>query len=321
MLNTLKFIIIICFFYIFFTSTSQAEEKYIMKSGKIYYGTKEDENDTYVRIKDFDTQFIISLNKQEINTIEPLLLSIETNQGSQLSGFIISKNDKSYKIKTTDNIIIDIDRAKVRKISYTSEQENTWPNAQPTVSRVENNQKRNQINTNDDSRKYESKYSEDSTNKNKSELGDNFAYAGFALGTPAGINFVGAYHLDYATFQLSGAIGGVYSGAQSAFYLNLIEVLDNKISLKIGLCSGFRLEAQIDYHSEPFYRYDNYNKEYVLDYSEIKYVNQVDYYYYGGLVNINIYGFFLEAGISNGIYVGSEVQFLGQIGFNYRFDL
>ncbi len=317
-----KSVIFTFVFIIFCTLTNYeatAEDKYIMKSGNVYYGKLIKEFDNHYKIKEYESDLIIRLNKEQVDTIQPLLMVLKTDTDHEIKGYLINSNDEYYFLEASEGAQLDVEKSSIISIGYIDKEASSKP-----ISKIKNGEDTNS----DKSAQNFYEEQEHKANQNlknditetKLELGDNFAYVGAGLGTPAVFNIIGAYHLDFFTLQIHGGFGGQYSGAQSTFYFNLLEGFSNKLSLKVGVCSGYRHEAQKTYRRDYYLKYDSYSKSYITDYYESEYIQKEVYYYYGLSANLNIYGFFLEAGVSSGIYNGSEVQFLGQFGFNYRFD-
>lgn len=160
-------------------------------------------------------------------------------------------------------------------------------------------------------------YYEQPTKKYK----DNYAYIGAGLGTPSITNFIAGYHLKYFTFQIHGSIAGPYTGAQTTFYLNVLKGFSNSFSLKLGVCSGYWLRAKEGVFEDFYYVYDEFQQAYIKHSNKRDVIIKEGYYYYGASLNISIHDFFLEIGFSDGPSVGENDYIIGQIGFNYRFDL
>ncbi len=304
-------------------SNLMSEEKYIMKSGDIYYGEVISEDVNAFTIREYDSDFMIQLQKKQIEKIEPLYFNIITKNAFEIKGYIVEKHPEFLKVKTSDGVIFEVARAQIQQMTFIDDPIDTWPANEPKISKLSSNQIDNQ-NTEDikaKPQKYRGVPQVHLHEEEEKSLGDNFAFIGAGLGTPAVINLIGGYHLDFCTLRVHGSFGGYYSGAQSTVFFNLIELFSNKLSIKVGVNSGFWIEARKDEYPEYHYHKDR-NDRLVEVYTSYKeYIKKTGYYYYGGCVNLSIWGFFMEVGFSEGTGIGSTVLFQGQVGFTYSFDL
>ncbi len=303
-------------------SNLRSEEKYIMKSGDIYYGEVISEDANAFKIREYDSDFVIQLQKKQIEKIEPLYFNIITKNAFEIKGYIVEKQPEFMKVKTSDGVIFEVARAQIQQMTFIEDPTDTWPTNEPTISKLSTNQIENQ---NTEDLKTKPQYRDEAKvllpEKEKEVLGDNFAFIGAGLGTPAVINLIGGYHLDFCTLRVHGSFGGYYSGAQSTVFFNLIELFSNKLSIKVGVNSGFWIEARTDEYQEYYYLTDRNDKVRDVNTRYKEYIKKTGYYYYGGCVNLSIWGFFMEVGFSEGTGIGSTVLFQGQVGFTYSFDL
>ena len=130
-----------------------------------------------------------------------------------------------------------------------------------------------------------------SPKKNKIE-NNEYPMFGATLFMPGGLNFVGGYHYD--NFGAIGEVGyfpSVIFGFQIEFLYNLKS--SRQFEHNLGIGGGF---------------------------SYMFYDGEEDWGYLELLYNLNIYGFFIEAGLSigSGSYTNPQVRF--QIGYVYRFN-
>ncbi len=141
--------------------------------------------------------------------------------------------------------------------------------------------------------KIEKAVNNENIKKNYTEFGANF-------GTPAVFNIVLGFHSGNSGIRLSGMYLGSAYGIQASLPIKFYE--SENVYHAIALALGFS-------HIE--------TEETVLYY---KYTRAREWTYFSLSYNLNLYGFFLEAGLSVGDGGYSNPQLMFQIGYVHRFN-
>jgi hypothetical protein len=141
--------------------------------------------------------------------------------------------------------------------------------------------------------KMEKDASIDESKKNYTEFGAN-------IGTPAVFNLVLGFHSEKTGVRFSGMYLGDNYGIQASLPIKFYET--KNVYHAIALALGFsHLETE---ENSGFYSYTR-TREWV---------------YFSLNYNLNLYGFFLEAGLSVGDGAYSNPQLMFQIGYVHRFN-
>ncbi len=307
-MKVLQLLVLSVLFIISFTKRMQADEKIIMKSGEVYIGEMIDESDTYIQLRQMNSDITIKIEKSKISKIEPALCRLITNQNYEIYGNIIERQRMVYKVKTSDGVVIDVDRSGVLSIDYVNEEDfNNWTNPVSPIRKIEvqdetESNNSTDINKNIVQKDAYSKYYEQTYNQ-------NFPYVGITLGTPGMINAALGYHLDNIMFELKGGASDDYAGVQGSMLLNIYETDDCVFGMGIGLNFGMIS------HKRPSYEYHWYdNNDYVYD----------DYFFTGATFQIRWHGVTFDIGVATSImndnvYVDESFP-LGNLGYMYYFN-
>ncbi|HPI19980.1 MAG TPA: hypothetical protein PKY56_06375 [Candidatus Kapabacteria bacterium] len=135
---------------------------------------------------------------------------------------------------------------------------------------------------------------------NNENLKKNYTEFGANFGTPAVFNIVLGFHSEKFGIRFSGMYLGSSYGIQASLPLKFYESKD--VYHAIALALGFS-------HIE--------TEETVLYY---KYTRAREWTYFSLSYNLNLYGFFLEGGLSVGDGSYSNPQLMFQIGYVHRFN-
>ncbi len=312
-MKVLQLLVLSVLFFISFTKLIQADEKIIMKSGAVYIGETIDESDTYIQLRQINSEITIEIEKSKIDKIQPALCRIVTNQNYEIFGNIIERQRMVYKVKTSDGVVIDVDRSGVLSIDYVNEEDfNNWTNPVSPIRKIEvqdetKSNNSNDINKNIVQKDTYSKYYEQTYNQ-------NFPYAGITLGTPGMFNLALGYHLESIIFELKGGAGDEYAGVQSSMLLNIYETDDCIFGMSVGLSLGYmshkRKEHFYEIDGNSFRSYDKYFYD--------------KYFFTGATIRIQWYGVTFDIGIATSIMSDNpevdESFALANLGYMYYFN-
>ncbi len=304
-------------------SNLKADEKYIMQSGDIYHGEKIEENDTFIKIKQINSDISIEIRKSSIDEILPVMYRIITDKNYEIFGNVIERTQNWYKVKTSDGVVVDVERSGITSIEYVDEDKyDPWTNPVPSITKLNytntqnyssegniENSPINKINDNKNTRA-EDTYSQ----YYKKVEGIKTPFVGVSLGAPILFNLTLGYHYDDVIVDLQGGASDEYAGGRISLLLNLYETNNRKFFINIGLCIGYLSHKRVGYYVNKLGNTAYIDKIYYYD----------KYFFTGGLVQAQWYGFNLELGLgtsvmSDNIYVEDSI-FLFNIGYKYYFN-
>ncbi len=318
-MRALQLIIIFTILLLSIPVTMQADHKVTMLSGDIYLGEITDESNSYIELKLNNSDITIEIEKSKIESIKPALCRIVTDENYEIYGYIMERERRAIKVKTSDGVLLEVNPYDVTSIEYIDENEfNDWTDPVPHIRKIEtpevteeqepkiNNTdlKSNQPNVQNDSY---SQYYEQTLNK-------NFPYVGFALGTPGVFNLTVGYHTEHAIFELKGGAGDEYAGAESSMKLNIFETEKSEFGLNVGLNLGYMSHKRQEYDLLIVENYYIYTDEFVFD----------KYFYTGATFGIQCYGVTFNIGIAAAIMSDNpnidESFPLANLGYMYYFN-
>lgn len=288
MKNLKSLFLILCFQFIF-ASSLLADQKYIMKSGEEYYGEKIDETSETLVIKESISGTILKIPKENVYSSYVSFVEITTKDGYRTQGTLIESTDDLLILKNKEGILFEIKRSNVSEIDQLDE--HSFEDL--------------------DDRAFIGEY------------GDEFAMAGFSIGTPGMVNLVLGYHFDWFTIKAHGGSNGVFSGIQFGLLFNIYETDDNSFSIGLGVATGFWWESEKEMYVD-VYKYGN-NDEVLKIVRENMQVTD-KYYYMGSSIYVRYSGFYLEFGSSDSIMEDiiprdKQYESLINVGYTVNFDL
>jgi hypothetical protein len=296
----------LCLFllFMFFTLDAFSESVVELRSGTVLVGEIIQEDNLTLKLKTND-QVVVTIEKDKIIKISNAKLLIITKNGSRYVGEIIEENDSLIKLRTEDDLIMEIPKSQIQeKLSATTSDLN-----RPMPSYYTNSNQRSE---------WPYSYKQNSNANGglyymPTDYNLGHYNAGISLILPGGVNFVFGYTSNDVGFRLQGGyIGDIY-GLQGNFLLNLSQT--RNVEVNLGICGGFtHLREEITKTYSNSYYYEKYTTFIYPTYS-----------YVGLTLDVNIYGFFVEAGISVGdvdnYYSAIESpQLLFAIGYVHRFN-
>ncbi len=288
-MKILQSLFVILFFQILFTFSTLADQKYVMKSGEEYYGEKIEETDEILKISESCSGTILQLPKVNILSTHDSFVEITTKDGYRTQGMLIGRTEELLKLKYKDEIVFEIRRSNISKIKQLDEDSFDDLDDRAFIG----------------------------------ELGDEFAMAGFSLGTPGRVNLVLGYHLDWFTVKAHGGSNGVFSGIQFDLLFNIYETDDNSFSIGFGMATGFWWERK----KELFVDEDSFGNM-----GDVPQIVKEDmrvsdkYYYIGSSIYVRYEGFYIEFGSSESMIEDiiprkNQNEVLFNVGYTVSFDL
>jgi hypothetical protein len=227
-------------------------------------------------------------------------VEIETLDGRDISGFIIHSDDNSVRLQLAEGIEVDIKTKNIRKINkrYSTIHTTGGGELEAHISLV--NDSAFEASTKDGfplkiDRKNIMYYSFDN-------LSSQYPFIGLTLVQPGGFNLTGGGHFsDVLGIRATvGMVPGSMFGTQFnlLYSLSRLEHFESNISILGGYSI---IERGHDYYGQAV-------------------ENDMDWLYFGTSIDANIYGIFLELGLTVGSGYFSNPQLLFQIGYVYRFN-
>ena len=267
--------------------------------------------------------------------MQSLYLQIKNNSGNEQLGRMIAQDDASITIETKDGTQIKFDRKHISSINplqvKVKTTEDLWfqgfctnetdsiisliddSNAEYTIQKYKIVEKQLLIRETDkfsnnpygyfllDKQKFQNE------NRYKSEQNytpapafqessDEYPMLGLTFLTPGGINLFGGYH--YGKFTATGEIGFIPSS---------------------DLIMGFQVEFMYNLKSARHFEHNiGFGGGYT--YIEDQWSSPTEWAFFGLFYNLNIYGFFLEPGLTIGSGTYKNPQIVFQFGYVYRFN-
>jgi hypothetical protein len=256
-MKMLKTLILFFAVQMLFALSVHADEKYVMKSGDVYFGEKLSETETTIKLKEFDSGLTVEINKSLIEKTLPLLCSIETTNGYEIIGSIVDRTNGTYKITASDGVVLEIEQSQIAKVTYFEEDEVSWPVTKKTIQIIDGNQNL-QLDKNDRKQEHPENYLYDmqvnQQYQNPNQLPDyyrntysgNFGYLGFRIGTPGLFNLAVGLHTKDLEFALLGGAGGELLGLQGSILFNLYTTENYLFSINAGICLGYQAEKKTE---------------------------------------------------------------------------
>ncbi len=318
-MRALQLIIIFTILLLSIPVTMQADHKVTMLSGDVYLGEITDESNSYIELKLNNSDITIEIEKSKIESIKPALCRIVTDENYEIYGYIMERERRAIKVKTSDGVLLEVDPYDVTSIEYIDENDfNDWTDPVPHIRKIEtpevteeqepkiNNTdlKSNQPNVQNDSY---SQYYEQTLNK-------NFPYVGITLGTPGIFNAAFGYHIDNVILELKAGASDEYAGVQGAMLINIYETNDCVFGMSLGLNLGYMSHKRKNYIK---YMFDE-----ILTIEELNIHDE--YAFTGANFRIQWYGVTLDIGIATSImndnYYVDESFALVNLGYMYYFN-
>ncbi len=288
-MNILQNLLFILCFQFLLASSVLADQKYVMKSGEEYYGEKIDETSEILVIKESLSGTILKIPKEIILSSHESFVEITTRDGYRTQGMLIESTEDFLKIKNKKGIIFEIRKSNILEFNHLDE------------NNLDNLDDRTFI----------------------GELGDEFAMAGFSLGTPGMVNLVLGYHFDWFTTKAHGGTNGVFSGVQFGLLFNIYETDDNSFSIGLGVATGFWWESEKELVVDE-YNYGSSGEAVQLLKEDMRVTDK--YYYMGSSIYVRYAGFYIEFGSSDSMIEDikprdKQYEALINVGYTINFDL
>lgn len=289
-----------------------------MKSGQVYFGEKIDESGNSIKIKEWNSDFIVEIDKESIDTITPAVVIVTSKNNFEILGTIQSKTADNLKIKTSEGVSLDIAKKDIQSVEYLNHSYKT----KTPIRNIKGVEEKELQNKNHTPQKHILEIKNATEKQNQSSLSSYssnsyekyFPFLGIGFGSPGVINLVAGYHFDRVLFKVHGGADNLYGGIQSSLLLNIYETNDCDFSLSIGTCFGFWSRKKERRYTIPE---GNINREYLAYYYD-------DFWYSGGLFQIQLHGITFEAGVATPILSENpdinQTLALLNLGYVYYFN-
>ena len=272
----------------------------ITNNDETYSGFINSKDDVQIVLQTLDGNEV-KIPTGNIREITPITSTVLLKSGTSYQGTILKLNSDFCILKTASGTEIKIEKHKIKTIRTENDYEISFDNHSTPVRSYETN--------------YSGQYGGGRSQRYSilNSQNNDYSMFGASLICPGGINLIwGRQFTKHGIRAEIGMIPEKMFGMQLNYLFNLDKRESFEHNISVGI--GYSYLKDNTYVSDSYYNLGGY----VVD--GYGYYRDDDWTYAGVFYDINIYGLFLEGGITIGSGDFSNPQLSFQIGYVYRFN-